>query len=149
MFCQKKKKSWFFAILQKASFQFFFTCLKWTIEAIELKIEIKSQWHGSSVFIVKFEQILHIVLVFPMTQKMHNHKKRKDSLRRRWNQSGFFCNGSSKDYEDTFHGGLHVINKKVRGISEHFRVRELSTFFVLTWECLVRTAQFLTVTISR
>ena len=36
-------------------------CTKWTIKTPE-----RSQWRRSGVFIVDFEQILHIVLVFPL-----------------------------------------------------------------------------------
>ena len=53
-----------------------FTCSKFTIETLEqgvkkcsklqIKIPERRQWRRSSIFIVNFEHISHIVLLFPL-----------------------------------------------------------------------------------
>ena len=41
------------------------TCSKLTIETVEQGVkDVQSQWRRSGVFIINFEHILHLVLVF-------------------------------------------------------------------------------------
>ena len=47
-----------------------------------------------------------------MTQKVHSHKKRKDSLKTPVEPVFFLCNGKSGNYNDPVHASLYKIKKE-------------------------------------
>ena len=74
---------------------------------------------------------------FEMTQKVHSHKERKDSLKTRVEPVFYLCNGKSKNYKDPLYASLH--KKKKRAETLH----SLCWLENAWWELL----KFLTVTI--